>query len=556
MELKAVDSQVVTNRSRPRPRRAWLSLRFKFVLWVVSVVAYLCLALGFLFVYLTQANTRAELYERGAAMASAIARESGGLVSSGDHRALVALLRATVEDDAVLFASIRDSRGEVLASAGAVYEPPMPRPGRTADAGVRPRGEDARAEVMEIIEPIVTQVAPPGATVAPARRGQSVQVGTVRLQLSTVGEGAAGAVISRQLAPLMLVSCVLSILGTVLVERKITRPVHEMVQATKAIASGDLSLRVTSSSSDEFGELAESFNKMADALSLTLDKLEEYSHRLEEKVYQRTKELEANTRALQKANAELEKLDGLKTDFISNVSHELRTPLTSIKAVAEILARQDQELPREKTLEFLNIIESQTDRLTRLIGEILDLSHIEHEGSTSAPQAIRLHDVISEAIGSVRGIASERGVTIAADVPEDLPSAAAERDKAIQVLINLLGNALKHTPEGCSITVSARLLEEEQIWRNSPRPVSGIAVSVADTGPGIPLEQLGAIFDKFKQIKSAAWGKPVGSGLGLSISREIVDRFGGTIWAESVPGAGSVFHFTMDVAEEALVQVA
>jgi signal transduction histidine kinase len=553
MELTAIDSQVVESRSKSRPRRAWLSLRFKFVLWVVSVVAYLCLALGFLFVYLTQANTRTELYERGSAMASAIARESGELVATGDHKALVALLRATVEDDAILFASIRDSRGRVLASAGAVFEPPIPHARDETDSDARPHGEDALAEIMEIVEPIPFQG--PISPQAPGR-APSVQVGTVRLQLSTVGEGAAGAVISRQLAPLMLVSCVLSILGTVLVERKITRPVHEMVQATRAIASGDLSLRVTATSSDEFGELAESFNKMADALSVTLDKLEEYSHRLEEKVYQRTKELEANTRALQKANAELEKLDSLKSDFISNVSHELRTPLTSIKAVAEILATQDQELPREKTLEFLNIIETQTDRLTRLIGEILDLSHIEHESPTPAPEAIRLQDVVSEAVGSVRGIAAERGVTITTDLPGDLPPAAAQRDKAIQILINLLGNALKHTPEGCSISVSAQLLEGERIWRNSPRPVSGIAVSVADTGPGIPREQLGAIFDKFKQIKSAAWGKPMGSGLGLSISREIVDRLGGTIWAESEPSVGSVFHFTVDVAEEVLEQVA
>lgn len=543
MNLSGFTGRAVKSRTRPILRRSWLSLRFKFILWVVSVVMYMCLALGYLFLHLTESNVREDLHKRGTSMARTLARESGPRLLSGDVKALEALVRASVEDEDVLYAEVRDSDGNTLADSGvnAVHSYGWRR---AAQGG-------SEADVIELTVPITTQYieAPRRGGGSATKEAMAKQLGTVYMKLSTNREGTAVAMISRQLAPLMLVSCMLSIIGTVLVERRITKPMKELARATKAIASGNWGRRVTVGSSDEFGELATSFNQMADALTVTMVKLENYSHGLEEKVHERTKELEAKTRALQRANTKLQKLDEMKSEFISTASHELRTPLTSIKAVAEILGRKGQELPGEQTLEFLKIIESQTDRLTRLIGDILDLSHLEHDGDMVERHAVSLPDVISEAARAVNGIATDRGVSIEVHLPEDLPKASGERDKTIQVLINLIGNSLKFTPEGGTIEVSAQLLEETGTWRNSPRPVSGIVVSVSDTGPGIPGEQLEAIFDKFKQIKGAAMGGLAGSGLGLSISKEIVERFGGTIWAESELGKGSVFHFSMELSK-------
>jgi signal transduction histidine kinase len=156
-------------------------------------------------------------------------------------------------------------------------------------------------------------------------------------------------------------------------------------------------------------------------------------------------------------------------------------------------------------------------------------------------------------------LAADRQVTLNSSVPQDLPHVFAQSGKIEQVLVNLLGNALKFTSPGGSVSITLRHLQEETIWRNSPRPVSGIMVSVTDTGSGIPKEQLDAVFDKFKQVENAAWGKPSGSGLGLSISKEIVERLGGTIWAESEVGVGSTFHFTLrpaDAAESAVADQA
>jgi len=144
-------------------------------------------------------------------------------------------------------------------------------------------------------------------------------------------------------------------------------------------------------------------------------------------------------------------------------------------------------------------------------------------------------------------------VELVSRVSPDLPEAAADRDALLQVLINLTSNALKFTPPGGSVTVDAAYLAEGEIWKNSPELVSGLVLSVTDTGKGIPEDQLETIFNRFKQLEKAAWGKPVGSGLGLSICRAIVQNHGGIIWAESQLGKGSSFHFTLNPAgEEAL----
>jgi len=535
--------------------RGRLSLRLKFILWVVSVVMYLCLAMAVAFVWLTENNARRELLQTARNQAGIVALESGRRIQEGDREALSSLARSFAESEDVLYVIISDEAGRTVASAGRVAErsagPDAAGPLRGAEASAPGRPE--RREGHEIVEASAPIVVPDPAE---ARGGDDssrppgkVQIGTVTLGYTTSRQETAVLTIARQLAPLMLLSCAISIIGTIIVERKITRPVAELVKATKAIADGNLGRRVSIHSRDEFGDLAKSFNHMADNLTVTMVKLENYSKRLEETVHERTRELEGKTRALQRANAELEKLDNLKSDFLSNVSHELRTPLTSIRAVAELLARKGAELPTEQTVEFLKIIETQTDRLTRLVSDILDLSSIENGGGDVRPQEVSVIDAASEAVKSVQGIAAERGITITTNIPDDLPRAFSERDKVIQVLINLLGNALKFTPEGGHIEVSARLLEKEGVWHGSPRPISGIVVSVADNGPGIPADKLEAIFDRFKQIRNASGGHP-GSGLGLSISKEIVERYGGTIWAESELGKGSVFHFTMEPVRE------
>jgi signal transduction histidine kinase len=230
------------------------------------------------------------------------------------------------------------------------------------------------------------------------------------------------------------------------------------------------------------------------------------------------------------------KLDQLKSDFVSKVSHELRTPLTSIKGFAEILLSY-QDIDLKTRQEFLSIINEESERLTRLINDILDISKIESGKTEWHIQPLSPSEIVVHAVKSVRAMALEKNLPIVIDVPESLPKIRGDRDQLIQVLDNLLGNAIKFSNRG-HITIQG--VQEERTVR----------ISVIDTGIGIPEADLQKIFDKFHHLGNTRSGKPRGTGLGLSICREIIHHLGGKIWCESHSGEGSRFHFTVPLWTE------
>ncbi len=227
------------------------------------------------------------------------------------------------------------------------------------------------------------------------------------------------------------------------------------------------------------------------------------------------------------------KLDQLKSEFVSKVSHELRTPLTSIKGFTEILLSYDDvEIKTQK--EFLGIIKEECDRLTRLINDILDLSKIEAGKIEWRIAAVRVQDVIRQSVKSLSSIAQEKQLAVDLQVPDDLPAVRADRDQLVQVMHNLISNAVKFTTEG-RIAINARL----------EHPY--VRVAVADTGCGIRSSDIERLFDKFLQLGGRREGQPFGTGLGLAISKEIVTYLGGRIWCESEIGRGSTFIFTLPI---------
>jgi len=235
---------------------------------------------------------------------------------------------------------------------------------------------------------------------------------------------------------------------------------------------------------------------------------------------------------------ETKKLDQLKSDFVSKVSHELRTPLTSIKGFAEILLSYEDVDPKTRQ-EFISIINEESERLTRLINDILDISKIEAGKLEWHIQPLSPSEIVVHTVKSVRAVALEKNLPILIDVPENLPKIRGDRDQLIQVMDNLLGNAIKFSSGG-HITVQGA--QED----------GAVRISVIDTGIGIPAEDLQKIFDKFHRLGDTRSGKPRGTGLGLSICREIILHLGGRIWCESQPGKGSRFHFTVPVWREGL----
>jgi two-component system sensor histidine kinase KdpD len=224
-------------------------------------------------------------------------------------------------------------------------------------------------------------------------------------------------------------------------------------------------------------------------------------------------------------------LDQMKSQLLSTVSHELRTPLASIKGFATTLLRQDVEWDEGSRREFLSIISEESDRLAELISNLLDMSRIEAGTLRIEIEPIDLHPIIEETATEFQMMTRDH--TIQTLLLPVLPPVMADPRRARQVLRNLVENAVKYSPNGGPITISAQVRADH------------LQVSVADQGIGIEPQQLDHIFDRFYQVDSASTRRVGGSGLGLSICEAIVEAHHGEIWVESQPNLGSTFHFTL-----------
>lgn len=227
----------------------------------------------------------------------------------------------------------------------------------------------------------------------------------------------------------------------------------------------------------------------------------------------------------------MRELEQAKSDFVSTVSHELRTPLTSIKAYTATLLREDVAFDPSTQREFLRIIEDEADRLTRLIADLLDVSRIESgrfELKKREFDFIRLLNIVVEKVMSSTDIHQ-----VSTSAPQSMTPMLADPDKIEQVLLNLLGNAVKYSPRGGPIEIEVR------------EHPGKMECSIRDHGVGIPKEHLPRVFDKFSRVDNRSTRGIGGTGLGLYITRSIVEAHGGTIWAESTPSRGSKFRFTL-----------
>ncbi len=251
------------------------------------------------------------------------------------------------------------------------------------------------------------------------------------------------------------------------------------------------------------------------------------------------REVEDERHKTEELNKELEKASRIKSDFLHTVSHELKTPLTSIKAFTEVLLEDD--IDAAARTEFLEIISKESDRLGRLINNLLTLSRIESVQIYWRMEMISINKVIKSAVDNIKLVIEKKGVELKVKVADNLPQIWGDEDKLIEVLINLMDNASKFTDTGGKIEVVAdekKINDQSDIW-----------VSVSDTGTGINPQEQEKIFDRFYQVKTnILTDKPKGSGLGLSICKEIINHHGGKIWVESKPGEGTTFIFTLPVS--------
>jgi two-component system sensor histidine kinase GlrK len=294
----------------------------------------------------------------------------------------------------------------------------------------------------------------------------------------------------------MAVSAAMLVFGVILaiwITRSITRPLTVMQKKTKDIADGVFEADLKLPSPPEIGELAQALNTMC----LTL-----------------------------------KEVDKIKSDFFALMSHELRTPLTAIREGTNLFLEGKGGDVTERQKRLLTIISEESDRLIGLVNSVLDLSKLESGILNFNFVKADLLPIIAQVVHEVGPLAEAKHITISRD-SRTLPLLTMDTERMLQVLRNLLGNALKFTPRGGTVVISARSEEHTVI------------ISVADTGPGIPNEHAAVIFDKFRQVPGSA--KVPGTGLGLAIVKHIIEAHGGTIWVHSESGRGSTFSFQLPV---------
>jgi two-component system sensor histidine kinase GlrK len=285
----------------------------------------------------------------------------------------------------------------------------------------------------------------------------------------------------------------LGILLSFIITRSITVPLSRMKKKTGEVAAGVLEADLNLPSPPEIGALAQAFNSMCDRLK---------------------------------------EVDRMKSDFFSLMSHELRTPLTSIREGTNLFLEGQGGEVTEKQQKLLTIIAEESNRLIALVNSLLDLSKLEAGMVAFHLAEHDLPALIARSLHEVMPLAEAKGISIQKDIGE-IPPVPVDSERILQVLRNLIGNALKFTPVGGSVQVAVRRTDE------------GVKVSVTDTGPGIPGEHTNMIFEKFSQASPAGPRRLQGTGLGLAIVKHIVQAHGGRVWVESETGQGSTFYFVL-----------
>lgn len=277
------------------------------------------------------------------------------------------------------------------------------------------------------------------------------------------------------------------------------RPIVAMEEAARAIAAGELGIQVQLQRSDELGALAGAINEMSAALA---------GH------------------------------EQRRREFLANVAHELRTPLSYLQGYSQALAEGmvEDDLERER---YVRILHEEARRLGRLVEDLMDLAEMDEGSARLEPRLLPVTDTVAQAVATLRPRADSKGVTLTVAVEPGL-AVVADPDRLQQVLINLLDNALRHSPAGGQVTVTA------QVSTTEPDMVQ---LTVADTGPGFPPAEAERVFERFHKVdRSRHEG---GRGLGLAIVRSIVRAHGGQVWAESSPGQGARFHVLLPSPPEA-----
>ena len=304
----------------------------------------------------------------------------------------------------------------------------------------------------------------------------------------------------------VLIGFVIAIAISLIISKTLLSPIKGMTKAAEAMADGDFSKKIKVESYDEIGILSMTFNDMAAQIETMLEELK---------------------------NAEI-----LRREFVANVSHELRTPLTSIRAYAETIS-DTKGIEKETEEEFLRVIINESDRMTKIVQDLLELSRLDSGSIKLTIEEFSVEQSLRDVFSAVALEAKKRNHQLELELEWKLPDITGDRARIEQVLMNIIANALKYTPDGGKINISGGSAQND-VW-----------IRIEDTGIGIPQEDIARVFDRFYRVDKARSRESGGTGLGLSIANEIITLHGGGISIESEQGIGTVVTITLPLSGEA-----
>ncbi|RKZ77667.1 MAG: hypothetical protein DRR19_27605 [Candidatus Parabeggiatoa sp. nov. 1] len=322
-----------------------------------------------------------------------------------------------------------------------------------------------------------------------------------------------------------LISLLIEITVLFLVLRQqVAQPLQEFLGATMQIAQGNFNVEATQNlpltRGDEIGQMAQSFNTMASQLKTSFDTLEA-------------------------KNTELQRLDQVKDEFLANTSHELRTPLNGIIGIAESLIDGAAGSLSENVQQNLLMIAQSGHRLTHLVNDLLDFAKLKQQDIELQAKSVSLREIVEIILMLSQPLKGQKDLQLINAIAPELPPALADENRVQQILYNLMGNAIKFTERG-RIEISAKVLENIEGFENR----RGLVITVSDTGIGIPADKLDRIFEAFEQAEGSTARNYGGTGLGLAVTKKLVELHQGQMWVTSTEGKGSQFIFTLPIAEE------
>lgn len=316
----------------------------------------------------------------------------------------------------------------------------------------------------------------------------------------------------------------------------IVGPIKSLTKGVNVIAEGDFTKKVEVRQGGEIGVLADSFNRMADSLFERDLELKKMNETLEEKVRQRTAELNRANEVLKEQYRDILEAEKVKAEFLANMSHELRTPLNGIIGFAKVIMQGIDGPVNERQAADLEIIHRSGQHLLEMINDVLDISKIESGKMELNREIFSLKEVISDTVSTQRRFAEEKGIILSEKISPEVGNIHADKLRIRQILLNLLSNAVKFTESG-TVTVRAGIEDGE------------VEISVSDTGIGIRKEDIPKVFEQFKQIDSTSTRKHGGSGLGMAITKDLVEMHGGRIWLESEYKEGTTFYVRLPTGD-------